>query len=368
MQIIDVTIPTAPSVVSNVLIPATTTGGNLAAGNSIFYNNGYIYLGLNKSGGSGSEFNIIDVGGGNGSPTNPIPLGTYQVGRTINSIYVKDNYAYLATDDNVSGNKQLLVLNITDKSLTPLPVASYFTVSGAGYGNSLDVKDHVYLGRSSAISSPTLYVLDNTYPLASKLTSLGSITTSSSTKSIISRGDLIFLLTNREFQVWNASDPRNIYPWTPNKSQNEFIPLSVLGVDGSGQASNCVGNYIYVGASFKDVGGNNKDVIAIIGPSPLFDYTITNSGDITVNRQSSQFNTISLGLVSGQTKQITFQITGLPSHTNYSFSQGSCNPSCTTKLMLSPKNSENPGTYPITVSGSPDGVSPRSTTFNLIVK
>jgi Tfp pilus assembly protein PilV len=64
LQIINISNPLNPFVVRNLKIPAITSGGKLAAGTSIFYSRGYIYLGLAKASGSGLEFNIIDVGGG----------------------------------------------------------------------------------------------------------------------------------------------------------------------------------------------------------------------------------------------------------------------------------------------------------------
>ena len=281
LQIIDVTPDAAgkinPKIVptGNVLIPATDSAAKpaLAEGKSIFYYKGYIYLGLTTATGLGSEFNIIDVGGGdpNASPTNPKPKGTYTVGRTINSIYVQNvvgkTYAFLATDDNAGGDKELVVLDVSTKETNPLPKVSWGQVAGAGFGYAVTVDNgSVYLGRSYNTGSPTFYIYDGlnngpSSPISSPLHVVGSLPTSlnsSNVSTVVVRGSLAFLLTSDQFQVWSIPGFTKLY------STDLY---SSIGANGKGVSSSCSGSYIYIGAQAKDNGNNNKDVIAIIGPA-----------------------------------------------------------------------------------------------------
>src|SRR3989344_5964469 len=92
-----------PQLVKTFKITAVT--GNGAYGKSIFYKNGYVYLGLYNTD-SGPEFNIIDVS----NPFNPIWKGGYPVSHEINAIYVRDGFAYIASPHN----SELIILDISN--------------------------------------------------------------------------------------------------------------------------------------------------------------------------------------------------------------------------------------------------------------
>jgi uncharacterized delta-60 repeat protein len=95
-----------------------------------------------------------------------------------------------------------------------------------------------------------------------------------------------------------------------------------------------------------------------------FNYSLSNSGNITVTQGSSGSNTITATLTSGSTQSVSFSASGLPSGATYSFSPTSCNPTCYTTLTISTSASTPAGTYTITVTGSPLS---KTTTFSLIV-
>ncbi len=93
-------------------------------------------------------------------------------------------------------------------------------------------------------------------------------------------------------------------------------------------------------------------------------YTLSNSGNITVEQGASGSNTITASYVSGTAQQVSFSISGMPAGASYSFSQGSCTPECTTNLTITTTSATLAGTYPITVIATPGG---QTTQFNLIV-
>jgi len=100
--------------------------------------------------------------------------------------------------------------------------------------------------------------------------------------------------------------------------------------------------------------------------APPFDFSLNNSGDISVNAGSSASNTIALTLTSGSSQGVSFSISGLPSGSVGSFSSGSCSPSCSTVLNINTTASTPAGSYPITVTSTGGGVT-RTTAFTLSV-
>lgn len=102
--------------------------------------------------------------------------------------------------------------------------------------------------------------------------------------------------------------------------------------------------------------------------SPFY-YSVSNSGNITVNQGGAGSNVITLALTSGITMPVSLQISGLPSGANTVASPTSCSPSCYITLGITTQTSTPTGDYLITVTGNPPGWSkpPPSTTFHLIV-
>lgn len=281
LQIIKVTDPTNPQVVKNVLIPATTASGALAAGNSIYYSKGYVYLGLkDTSSGSGSEFNVIDVGGGTGSPTSPNPIASFAVGSTTNSIFVKDNYAYVSTDDNHTNGQQLLILDVSKKDLHIVTKANKFSGGGFGRGEATDVVNgKAYFGKSYSSGSAQFNILDVSNPSASPLPVLGSKVIAAvpgaaeSVYGVANKSNLAFLL------IHNASDP--------SQSRFQIFDVSSAGMPSYGtlffqpiigmnfsaaKVANCSGNYFYVGLNTL---GASKDTLAIIVPGGIDPSAVT---------------------------------------------------------------------------------------------
>ncbi len=95
-----------------------------------------------------------------------------------------------------------------------------------------------------------------------------------------------------------------------------------------------------------------------------FDYSLANSGDITVVQGSPGSNTITATLVSGATQAVSLAASGLPAGATPTFSPGSCSPTCMSMLTIATTGATPTGTFPITVTGSPLA---RTTMFDLVV-
>jgi hypothetical protein len=255
--------------------PAYTwgTGGNgQAEGKSIFYKDGYLYLGLTSTA-NGPAFHIFDVH----APLHPVWVGSWPApsalfgasGAPINAIYVRGKYAYLAHPNGLLGaaNEQITILDISDPA-NPYRVGGFGHAAGiGGNGKSAAIVGNVlYLGRTASNISgaadilPEFYTLDMTDPFNIPAVPLGSIAfpAADSANSIIIRDSLAYILTNKQFQVWNIADPAHIYPWTPDALASEFASLP----SGSGAAMDCEGNYFYIVAHSSPVAG--KDTLSII--------------------------------------------------------------------------------------------------------
>ncbi len=245
LQVIDLTV-TPPSPVKTFKIPGVTGKNGQAIGTSMALKNSMLYFGLAKTQ-SGPEFNVIDVS----NPINPVYKGGYSVGNAVNAIYVRGNYAYIATPNAEN-------MTIIDVSNPANPFrAGGFTPPGGNNGESVTViGGKTYLGRT--FGSNEFYILNTANPgfvsvIAAKDTGGGNDT---SINSIFVRDYLAFFITNAQFQVWNIADPSNIYPWTPSQVTTEFKDLP----GGKGTAMDCQGNYIYVGS----LPANDKGFISII--------------------------------------------------------------------------------------------------------
>lgn len=254
LQILNIAVPSSPMLVGNFLLPTSSApfiigSGGQATGNSLFYDNGYIYIGLTKTS-SGPEFNIIDVH----DLAHLVWVGGYAIGSTINQIYVHSGYAYLATDDQ---SHKLIILDVHDPQ-NPSLVSTLdpHGTSNQEYGYSVyKVGDQIFFGMSStSISgSPELTafnVADPTTPVTTASREVGA-----SILSMFVRDTELFLLSSiaglkAEFQMLNDTDLVGGAP-----------VASPLTLPGSGVSMDCEGNYFYVATN-----NGSQGNISIIGP------------------------------------------------------------------------------------------------------
>lgn len=260
LQVIDASIPENPQVKYTFEVPNAVGHDGQAVGKSVFYKNGYVYLGLSKTA-SGSEFNIIDVH--NFPAVAPSFVGSFLVGGGVESIYVNGDYAYLGTD--VSG-RELTVLDISNPQNPNL--AGYFNV-GAGNGNSLYVVgDNLYLGSRYVIGQPEFNItsIASLNPAASTplvgYNDIGSDSSSPfSVNGVIVRNTLAFILAGSasyggNLQLFDIAPPGSLSTEIPVAT----VPLPVGGSGIGGVAMDCESNYIYVGS----VDGSGNSYLSII--------------------------------------------------------------------------------------------------------
>src|SRR5438128_5115238 len=100
-----------------------------------------------------------------------------------------------------------------------------------------------------------------------------------------------------------------------------------------------------------------------------FDYSLSNSGDITVTQGMSGFNTITATLTGGTPQSVTLSCSsGLPSGASCAFTPSATgSPTFSATLTITTLASTPAGTSTITVTGTPLGATTAPTTFTLTV-
>lgn len=245
LQILDMTNVAHPSVVRNyklnsTLAPFVKGSGGQANANTVVYSNGYVYLGLTKTA-LGPEFNILDVGAKVGTPTNPVYLGGFSVGRGVSSITVSHGYAYLTTSDTT---RELIVLDIHNPA-NPTQVTLFDAPGSSGFGlgnTSTVLGSTVFLGRNYVSNAPEFYALAASNPLGSlpviSSLDIGTNAHTEGISSLIVRGTIVFMTTTRTVQLWDITSIT-----TPT-----LITSLDLSASGSvGITSTCEGNTVYIG-------------------------------------------------------------------------------------------------------------------------
>lgn len=197
LQIIDISDPHNPTLTNTLNVVPGGTDIN-SVGNKVFYYDSKIFLGLKKN--NYAEFYVIDA-------TNLNILGSYEVGASINAIYVKNNYAYIATPNT----EELSIVNINPSSFQFMKrVGGFDAPSGSGNGKSLQIIGNtLYLGRT--VGNKEFYILDITDPINPNV--LGLYDVNSSINDLVVVGPYAFLITGTtgaEIQILNISAPENI--------------------------------------------------------------------------------------------------------------------------------------------------------------
>lgn len=242
-----------------------------AQGNSIFYKNGYIYLGLKET--PKNKVSIIDVH----NPSNAFEAGSWTVDvtstSTINSIYVAGSYAYIADTQS----KKPIVLDISDP-VHPQEISKNIDYGDTSTNNGKSaaiVGNTLYFGRVWEVgpAGKTFYILDNANPAASAWPILGydSNSNQKSVDGIIVRGKtngnnsstypaLAFALTPRYLRIFDVSN---------NNAISVFSDLFFDGSDGGNNVASssiyepvfdCEGNVIFIGSN----DSNHKGYISIV--------------------------------------------------------------------------------------------------------
>lgn len=234
LQVFNVTNPASPVLAKSFKLPNSFGEGGQAIGKSIFYKDGYVYLGLTATA-SGPEFNIIDVH----DPMNPKWIGGWGVGgHAVNAIFVKGKYAYLATP----AGQELTILDISNP-VSPV-LAGGLDLSGSfANGKSMyRVGDTLYFGRTyhNGFDEPEFYILNNEDPtIVNPDDIIGTPLEAGSFQSIngiFIRDFLAFILSNDQFRIFNISNPSSL-------SLVFNLPLVAKS-----KTLECEGNTLYIGS------------------------------------------------------------------------------------------------------------------------
>jgi hypothetical protein len=202
LQIIDIHNRESPTIISQLKVPLPEASSTPPKANSIFYKNGFVYLGTSKW--AGPEFYIVDVS----NPNSPNIVSSFETNTLINDIYVINNFAYLATSDIL----QMRTLDISDKSSPILKDSFSSTGWQTQEGKVLDYfEENLGLGRTvggfNNISNHEAFIFSSTTDFMSKDIPGGVY-------GLLIRSNYVFLATHSplsEFQIWNLKLSTKIF-------------------------------------------------------------------------------------------------------------------------------------------------------------
>ena len=224
-----------------------TEVGDSAYGNTLFFNSDKIYLGLTKS--NGPEFYIIDVT----DPASPSVINgsEFEVDGAVNSIFVENNTAYIAT----ASTSQLLTLNIENPSSVRL-IDKYS--SSALTGQSIAKNNNIiYFGRIGGSGNPKLFSFsDNNLNSPLWNMNMGS---QSGIYNMFFYNNLLFMNNsdpNDGFQIWDIAgadvETAPVRFDTENLNIEQGQPTGIL----------CNEGLLFVAQ-------NGERGLTVIGPNPI---------------------------------------------------------------------------------------------------
>lgn len=266
ISVVDVTNPSGMTLASSTYYKLPNITGGLSsggAGNSLYYKDGLLYVGLSKTT-TGTEFNIVDVH----NPLAPslVPGSGLNIDFDVSAIAVVGNTAYLATNND---GGEVVVVDVGNPA-APVVLSTYNAPGqlSAGYGRSLElVGDRLFLGRSSMNSGAEFLALDASSSLGViAATPLGSLDVGTSlvpftVYGTLVRDSLAFLAggntTNGKLYIENISNISGI--------TDAAAPVA-LPNNSFGFALDCEGNDIFVGS--RDNSASNFGYLSVITSSP----------------------------------------------------------------------------------------------------
>lgn len=162
LLVVNVSNPSSPVIVGS----SGVAGG---AGLAVATADKFAYLGVANN--SGPEFYIYDVS----NPSSPTVVGTFNAGKDVTAISVKNNRAYLAVTTTGSGQSSLLVLDVSNPQ-NPVQIGSFINPNappGAKGTSVVYAGGIVHLTILGSSSVPLYYLLDASDP--SNISLLGDL-------------------------------------------------------------------------------------------------------------------------------------------------------------------------------------------------
>jgi hypothetical protein len=163
-----------------------------------------------------------------------------------------------------------------------------------------------------------------------------------------------------ELTGWLSASPR-VYQVSPSSSQKVTVTVVPNGL-GAGTYH----GWLEIASNDPNNSPVTVTVTLTVNAQP-FDFSLDNSGGITVTQGGSGSNTIYVNLASGQSQSVSLSCPAdLPSGASCSFNPQSNNPTFNSQLTVSTSSSTPANSYTITVTGSGGGKS-HTTQFTLAI-
>ncbi|MBU1202792.1 hypothetical protein KKH39_01985 [Patescibacteria group bacterium] len=165
--------------------------------NDVYEINDIAYL-VTENNSYGSEFYILDVS----DISSPTLISSMDIGAAVKSVFVQDNYAYIATDSNY---REFQVIDVSNPS-SPF-IADYYDMSGNS--NALDVM--VDESKAYVVQGDYLYSFDITDP--TDIRYLDRISVDDQARELFLSESYVYIATeddNKELQIMDVTNPANL--------------------------------------------------------------------------------------------------------------------------------------------------------------
>jgi len=232
LLVIDVSAPDDPEVVGRAQLDIEPNCPHFCPGGafSVYYRSNRVYVGTHRL--TGREFTVIDVS----NPQTPVVMGAIEINHNVNRIFVRDDYAFLATSDDTG---EMIIVNVaTPSSMT---VVGKFN-AGDSKANDEDgmsiyvLGNKAFLGRGKITTSENnFHVINVSNPSTPSLIGEATVplTSNSDIVDFVVSGPLVFMATTGEtgeFQIWDISEPSNPKP----RGCDVSYPENASGLDFDG--------------------------------------------------------------------------------------------------------------------------------------
>ncbi len=336
--------------IQNNVCPATSFSDYTVTGLGIPYVVGHTYVAsMSPTSSTQATFSITDA-------TNDSSWSmTYWV-PSASVVYDPDTFSPASAVEGVPYRRSPSYTNVPYFPFTvknEQTVTSHLVVASSGFNPPTTIS--TYHAQTTSVGSWS-WAMEGT-----STTSTSSSTTSvSANPSSVTVGNTIVFTATVTGSLLGPT-PTGSVAWFQGGSGGSFSPGSCQLVSGSCQATYTAPSTAGTVTISVQYSGDPKyaertgtSTLSVAAP---FDFSMSNSGGVTVTRGSSGANKVTVTLTSGSTQPVSLSCSGLPSGASCSFNPTSADPTYSSTLTITTSSSTPKGTCTITVSATGGGKS-----------
>jgi hypothetical protein len=346
--------------------PATQSGFNSVVSREVgTTDKEHFYLGFQNGNyrwfvNTTSGYSNISLGGASPVGQWVHMVGTYD-GSTV-SLYVNGALAFSTPQSGTfPSDTSGIAIGVNHNSASRLPDDPFSgkvdDVNIYAYALTAQEVQQLYQAAPSAPTDSTAPTVSVSAPAPGSTVSGSSVAVSATASDNAAVAGVQFKLDGVNLGAEDTSAPYAV-TWDTTTAANGSHSLTAVARDTS--------NNTATSSSVSVTVSNGSSSSASSSNGNSFDFSLSTAGAKSVVQGSSVTNAITATLVSGNTKSVSYSVSGLPTGATASVTPGSCSPTCSATVTIQTAASTPLATSTITVTGTSGSVS-RTTTFSLTV-